>query len=128
MSHHSGIATSMEKAQALLGRGSYTVGEFCQRNRLSKAKYYRLRKTGVGPREMWVEGSARISSKAEADWVKARELPADAEERLIERERRAERCREAARVGLESAKHPSKLKERPNRRGPNYRAKNAQAR
>jgi hypothetical protein len=53
----------------LVGRSAYTKKEFCQRNAMSLAFFYKLRKAGKGPREML----GRITVDAERDWQKERE-------------------------------------------------------
>jgi hypothetical protein len=55
-----------------VGRSSFTKAEFCQRNAISIALFYKLRKQGRGPREML----GRITADAEKDWQREREAEA----------------------------------------------------
>jgi hypothetical protein len=50
-----------------------TISEFCELEKLSKPKYFDLRKRGLGPREMRDGRWVRISPEAHADWRRARE-------------------------------------------------------
>jgi predicted DNA-binding transcriptional regulator AlpA len=56
-----------------VGRSSFTKREFCQRNAISVAWFYKLRAQGKAPREMDV---GRISVDAERDWIREREAEA----------------------------------------------------
>ncbi|MDA9482954.1 hypothetical protein XI07_13120 [Bradyrhizobium sp. CCBAU 11445] len=58
---------------------SYTIDEFCQRQRFSRSLYYKLERAGKGPRKMQLLGCVRISEEAEREWVKAREAETLAE-------------------------------------------------
>lgn len=58
---------------------SYTIDEFCQRQRFSRSLYYKLERAGKGPRKMQLLGCVRISEDAEREWVKAREAETQAE-------------------------------------------------
>jgi hypothetical protein len=51
-----------------------TIREFCRKKRLSKAKYYDMRRKGRGPREKRDGKWVRISAEAERDWDREREL------------------------------------------------------
>ena len=55
-----------------IGRSSFTKSEFCQRNAISIAFFYKLRRQGKGPREML----GRITADAEKDWQREREAEA----------------------------------------------------
>jgi hypothetical protein len=52
---------------------SQTIGEFCASERISRSMYYKLRRLGLGPREMVICTARRISPEARADWRRARE-------------------------------------------------------
>ena len=52
---------------------SFPINEFCQRNRISRGKFYGLRRKGKGPREMNVDGMTRITAEAERDWQRSLE-------------------------------------------------------
>jgi hypothetical protein len=59
--------------------GSFTISEFCQRNKISRGYYYTLKKIGRGPDEMSPDGKLkRITARAEAAWQKAGEAIAAA--------------------------------------------------
>jgi hypothetical protein len=60
----------------MAGDSSFTINEFCARNKLSRGKFYALRRKGKGPREMDVDGMTRISAEAERDWKQAGEAAA----------------------------------------------------
>jgi hypothetical protein len=62
-----------------VGRSSFTKREFCERNGISIAYFYKLRAAGKGPREML----GRITAEAERDWHRAREAEAQAKSPLI---------------------------------------------
>ena len=47
---------------------SLTINRFCQRNAVSRTKFYDLARKGKGPRLMDVGGMHRISKEAEAAW------------------------------------------------------------
>jgi hypothetical protein len=55
-----------------VGRSAFTKSEFCQRNAISRAFFYKLKKQGKGPREML----GRITRDAELDWQREREAEA----------------------------------------------------
>jgi hypothetical protein len=64
---------SFEHSQARAGRACFTVNEFCDAHRLSRAQLYNLWNAGIGPRWM-ANGSRRlISVEAAADWRRERE-------------------------------------------------------
>ncbi|MES2255044.1 MAG: hypothetical protein V4559_08385 [Pseudomonadota bacterium] len=98
---------------------AFLIPVFCERNGISLAVYYRLQREGRGPRVMRLgTGTIRISKQAEADWQRAREMPDDAEARLIERQKAATRRRaiSAGKVSALSPKHVSKRQQKKNRR------------
>jgi hypothetical protein len=47
---------------------SKTLTEFRRSHKISKAKYYGLKRKGRGPREMRDNAFIRISDEAERDW------------------------------------------------------------
>ena len=55
------------------GRAVFTVAEFCHEHHISIALYYKLRKAGLGPREMAVGRRRLISAESAAEWRHARE-------------------------------------------------------
>lgn len=50
------------------GDAAQTINEFCESERISRSMYYKLRRLGLGPREMAVGTAVRISPEARADW------------------------------------------------------------
>ncbi len=62
---------------------SKTIFEFCGKKRISKSKYFVMRKQGRGPREMRDGKWVRISPEAVADWDRERERIADSEEDTV---------------------------------------------
>jgi hypothetical protein len=52
---------------------SYTIDEFCNAHRISRAHFFNLKKAGIGPREMHLGGRVVISREAAADWRRERE-------------------------------------------------------
>jgi hypothetical protein len=55
---------------------AFSIREFCELHDISRAHYYNLRKKGLGPREMQVDGRRTISCEAAADWRLEREAAA----------------------------------------------------
>lgn len=54
-------------------RGAFTVAEFCNSFRVSRAKLYQLFNDGTGPRIFRVGKKVLISREAAAEWLAARE-------------------------------------------------------
>src|SRR6478672_6612843 len=54
-------------------QSSYTSLGFCKNNAISKSKYHALKRDGLGPREMLVGGSIRISAEAQREWIQQME-------------------------------------------------------
>jgi hypothetical protein len=54
-----------------VGEPSKTITEFCRAEKISRAKYYGLKKAGKAPAEMRVDGIIRITPEAHADWRRA---------------------------------------------------------
>jgi hypothetical protein len=52
----------------LVGEPSKTIDEFCAHERISRAKYYELKKIGKAPAELRIDGVIRITPKAHAAW------------------------------------------------------------
>ena len=50
-----------------------TIPEFCCRHSISQSFYFKLKKLGLGPREMELGSAKRISREAGAEWRRARE-------------------------------------------------------
>jgi len=49
-------------------RKAFTIGEFCDAHRISRAFFYKLKAQGKGPRTMHVGTREIISAEAAADW------------------------------------------------------------
>jgi hypothetical protein len=67
---------SFEHSPARLHAGgiaAYTVNEFCNAHRVSRAKLYQLWAAGLGPRFMHVGSKRIITIEAAADWRRAGE-------------------------------------------------------
>ena len=52
---------------------SYTIPEFCEAERFSQSFYFKIRKQGLGPREMRIGSAVRISEEARLEWRRERE-------------------------------------------------------
>jgi len=50
-----------------------TIPEFCERNLISRARYFTLKRAGKGPREIRVGLRTGITPEAEQDWRRAME-------------------------------------------------------
>jgi hypothetical protein len=55
---------------------SFTISEFCARNRISVATFYKPKKVNAAPRTMTVLNAIRITADAEREWQRAREAEA----------------------------------------------------
>ena len=51
----------------------HTIPSFCQSNAISESGYYNLKRRGLGPREIEIGGTVRITPEAERDWRAERE-------------------------------------------------------
>jgi hypothetical protein len=49
-------------------RAAFTIPEFCEAHRISRAHYYVIKKAGLGPREMRVLNRVIITVEAARDW------------------------------------------------------------
>ena len=56
---------------------SYTIAEFCQAERMSRAMLYKLWAQGKGPRFFYVGNSRRISHEARIEWRQRLEAEAE---------------------------------------------------
>ena len=68
-----------KRQRAAAPRAAYTVPEFCEAHRISRATFYNAKKRGRGPAVMYVEGRVIITQEAAAEW--RREGTAAASER-----------------------------------------------
>ena len=65
--------------QSRRGRqASYTIQEWCDRRRISRAMFYVLDAKGLAPRSHYAGARRLISDEADAEWVQAREEEAAA--------------------------------------------------
>lgn len=87
---------------------AFRITEFCLRNSISTATFHKLKRKGLGPREMNIDGAIRISIEAEREWRAARENPTKAEAEQIARAAaaRVEKSRRIGKIGAASPKHP----------------------
>jgi hypothetical protein len=68
------MATSKTDSQVL--PAAFTVPEFCQAHRISKALFYLLQKDGTGPRVMRARRRTLVTSEAAAEWRRRMESAA----------------------------------------------------
>ena len=101
--------TRSEAGASALQRAAYTIDEFCDRNRISRPTYHRLRAQGRGPVEMRIGLNViRITAQAERAWQREMQTPQpDFEERALAR---AVKAGDAA---ARSDKHVSKKRRHP---------------
>ena len=52
---------------------AFSIQEFCDLHDISRAHFYKLRRLGLGPREMHVHGRNVISTEAASEWRRERE-------------------------------------------------------
>jgi hypothetical protein len=96
------LHVSLEHSQTRQA-AAYTIGEFCDSHRVSRAKLYDLwaQKTadepfGKGPRYFLVGNHRRITNEAAADWRRAGEAEAAAEHGRVAATESGGRCGEAS--------------------------------
>jgi hypothetical protein len=56
---------------------SFTIDEWCERRRISRAMYYKLREQGRAPKTHNAGAKVLISDRADADWICAREAESE---------------------------------------------------
>jgi hypothetical protein len=108
--HHQLVAAALAVPAVMAEPLAFTIREFCKAHGLGIASYYKLKRLGLGPREMLLAGNIiRISIEAAAEWRAARENPKAAEVKECARlaEQRQERSRKAAKRAIESPEHPA---------------------
>lgn len=94
-----------QAAEAFVNDGPvFTIGEFLERNKLSKTTFFKLRKVGLGPRMML----GRITPQSERDWRELMEREALSKKSQLEAARRVELATQAARAAAASPHHISK--------------------
>jgi excisionase family DNA binding protein len=57
-------------------KAAFSVGEFCQRNAISRSFFYKLINSGNAPRMMLVGTHKRITREAELEWHQRMEAEA----------------------------------------------------
>lgn len=100
------MATTKSEARSTspLERVAFTVPEICFRNNISMPTYQRLRKQGLGPKEMrFGLNGIRVTAAAEREWQERLQQPnPDLEQQA------AERAVKAGTAGAKSDLHVSK--------------------
>jgi len=91
-------------------RTAFSPEEFCRRNGISMATFFKLRDAGRAPQLMYLGRIIRISAAAERQWQIQRENPAPKEAAEIARARklRQRMGRKAGRAAAASPRHVSK--------------------
>jgi hypothetical protein len=69
--------TECEKQRRDAQQASYTVKEWCNRRRVSRAMFYVLDAKGLTPRSHYAGAKRLISDEADAEWLAAREAEAN---------------------------------------------------
>jgi hypothetical protein len=89
---------------------SLTIKQFCVRETMSLASYYKMKRLGYGPREMVVPGTEiiRITPTAHREWREKLEARSRTEEAELERKRRADQRRAAGKTAAASPLHVSR--------------------
>jgi hypothetical protein len=80
--------------------------EFCFRNSMSPAYFYKLKREGRGPRQMQ---NGNITADAEKDWQAAEEALALSEAAQLEHQRRSEQASRAGKLAASSPRHYCRL-------------------
>jgi hypothetical protein len=100
------VATTKSEARSTspLERVAFTVPEICFRNNISVPTYQRLRKQGLGPKEMrFGLNGIRVTAAEEREWQERLQQPnPDLEQQATER------AVKAGNLGAKSSKHVSK--------------------
>jgi hypothetical protein len=60
---------------------SYTISSFCLAENITRPVYYKLKRQGLGPKEMRYGRVVRISSRARSEWQRAREKSTEVQQR-----------------------------------------------
>ena len=91
-------------------RRSLSQKQFCWVENMSSAKYFALKRKGLGPRVDNIDGLQRISPESRQEWHKRMAELAQSEAAQLEAERRRELAIEAGRAAAKSPLHVSKRK------------------
>jgi hypothetical protein len=54
-------------------RGSFTIQEWCEYRRISRAMFYKMREQGIAPKTHNAGVKNLISAEADQEWLQARE-------------------------------------------------------
>ena len=87
---------------------SLTPSEFRYLERMSPSKYHELKKKGLGPEEIDIDGMKRITPQSRERWHQLMTERARSETALLEAERRRAQTVEAGKIAAASALHVSK--------------------
>jgi hypothetical protein len=96
---------------------SLSLGEFCYAERISKSKYYALKRKQLGPHEISIDGLIRITAQSYAAWRARMAELAKGEAARLEAERRRELAVIAGRLAAQSPNHVSRRARPVQRRG-----------
>lgn len=93
-------------------RVSFSIADFCYRNDISLSTYHRLKRSGLGPKEMRLGTVVRITIDAERKWQEARSNPrgAEAEDNAATQEMTSARGRKAGQLAVQSPRHVANIK------------------
>jgi hypothetical protein len=88
-------------------RHSLTIPQFCKVENISIYTYYKIRKLGLGPRELRVPGTnvARVTPKARQEWHERMQAHDVQEQAEREHERRAVIAKKAGTIAAASPLH-----------------------
>ena len=89
---------------------SLSLGEFCYAERISKNKYYELKKRGLGPDGTDIDGLQWITPESREAWHERMAERAKSEAARLEAERRRELAVIAGCAAAQSPLHVSKQK------------------
>jgi hypothetical protein len=87
---------------------SFTRTEFCLAERISKSKFYALKKKHLTPDELDIDGTRRITAQARRDWRALMLARPQTEAAQLEAHRRREAASLAGRIAAASPLHVSK--------------------
>jgi hypothetical protein len=93
-------------------RTAFSIQEFCARNTISLSTFHKLKKMGLGPREMRLNTVVRISLDSEREWQEARSNPrgAEATAKAAAEKIATDRGRKAGRLSVQSPRHTANVK------------------
>ena len=92
-------------------RRSLSQKQFCWVENISLAKYFELKKRGLGPAITDIDGVQRITPEAREEWRARMAERAKSEAARLEAERRRELAVSAGRAAAQSPLHVSKQKQ-----------------